>query len=167
MENVSKKARRAFSAAFLLAQSGCSLEPPEPAVRMLPDHQDYIGVWEQRAGSAQNKQYKRVFAQISADGRISYQRINVHGSGHSCSSYNAATIQRMDVGEIEATVILWFTIKFKIDVPPRKSDGVWTMTLDGDRLTRTQPEPIANLGKLDCDEVKNEGKGGNAGTKSA
>jgi hypothetical protein len=103
-----------FVAGTLLSGCCCQGEPvPE-------DKEEYVGNWE---GTG-------MWLTITADGGLDYKRVK--GSG--TTSVNAP-ITRWGDDEIEAGV-LFMTTKFKIDKPPKKRKGKWTMKVDGVKLTR-------------------------------
>lgn len=139
---------------LILALAACDFEPPPPAGPLPPEKRDFVGVWEQRVGNPGDKTYQYVIARIFADGRMSYKKLTISGAAHYCTFYQESGIQKMTASGIEAETIFGLDLHFSVEQPPRESNGEWTMTLDGDRLARTRPEPEPNVDEPNCDEVK-------------
>lgn len=103
-----------FLAGAALSACCCQGEP------VPSDKTEYVGNWE---GTG-------MWLTITADGGMDYKRVRGGGT----TSVNAP-ITRWGDDEIEAGVLM-MTTKFKINKPPKKRKGKWTMTVDGVKLTR-------------------------------
>jgi hypothetical protein len=85
------------------------------------EHRDLVGTWEGPG----------MTLQVTADGRLSYHR-NKAGGDVSIQ----APIQQISPGRFTAGVGPLVT-EFKLDRAPTLENGVWTMTVDGVALHRT------------------------------
>jgi hypothetical protein len=100
-------------AVFAALLTGCAKDLPE-------GKSDYVGLWKSNETSML----------ITASGRMEY--VNSAGSAKTSIS---APIQ--EISDKKIVVGVWFlSTTFKIDQPPARRDGVWSMTVDGKKLYR-------------------------------
>lgn len=114
-------------AACLALLAGCG--KPVPADRIA-----YVGDW----------QAPDMRLAISADGRVLYKR----RKGSSTTSLDVP-LQRFEGHNVVAGLGP-MTTTFVVSAPPRLDDGVWSMTVDGVRLTR-RPGQAPDAGTPDFD----------------
>ncbi len=98
---------------LVILLSGCA--DPLPA-----DKLHYVGEW-------QNKEMALL---ILADGTVAYKRLKGGGS----TSINGPL--KEFVGDDFVVGILFMTTTFDVSSPPQENNGLWTMTVDGVKLTR-------------------------------
>ena len=113
--------RTSFVAGLLVAlaalMAGCAKPLP-------PDRQDYVGRWSGTQGA------EKMQMAIAANGMLEYSR---EAPGRSKSM--SVPIQAFEGNQIVAGAMGMKT-RFVVQQPPHEEAGVWTMTVDGVRLTR-------------------------------
>ena len=93
------------------------------------EHRAMVGTWEAPG----------MVLQISADGNLAYRR-EKDGSSVSID----APVQQIGAGKFTAGIGPLVS-EFRLDQPPRLENGVWSMTVDGVALRRTDfvaPPPV-------------------------
>ena len=102
----------------LLVLLGCSTPAPLP-----PDKASYVGTWE---GDG-------VRIQITAEGRVSYDRKNGAGNEHIEGPIAGWRDESFVVG------VMTQKTSFEVNRAPHQESGTWTMVLNGDTVYRTTP----------------------------
>ena len=122
--------RALLFAPALLALAACEEEPAPVAVDIAP----YVGVWELgRFGESD----PYVYLQISDDSHISYARDDTTGMGSNCLAVDRTPLGVVSETRIVVPLFLGLTVDFEINQAPGEAGGATRMTIDGDRLTRT------------------------------
>ncbi len=108
-----RNSRFLVAALLLILLAACGIDVP-------PEKSAYVGQWEADG----------MTLLISRDGRVSYQRFRKGASTRINAPLKAFHGDDFDVG------IGPMTTTFQVSSPPRETEGVWKMTVDGVELTR-------------------------------
>lgn len=120
-QTTTRDARRHLAAVALCLLASCMAPVP-------PDKLDYVGMW----------QGKGMSLAINADGRIGYR---------TCRSWFCTVIEAESFSFTPTGLRFGFLLlrwNLRVDRPPHRLNGRWTMTIDGVDLVRLEPPRAPN-----------------------
>ncbi len=114
--------------AFLLG--GCDQE----AVPISQEYSDFVGVWESGVLGEGNS-YR--FLQVTASGYVTHAHWQRQGNSKSCVIIDSIPVRTLSASLIHGSAFWVINVELVVDSPPKDTDGVMRMTVEGEELIRT------------------------------